>query len=89
MKRPSKIKVLGQVVTVKQIANLKNEDGIACHGFCDVHNRVIAIEKGISNDKYIRIVRHEMFHMKMGLSGVGEMFTDEQEEVLAVLAEID
>ena len=41
------------------------------------------------NDKYIRLVRHETFHMKMGLSGTGEMFTDEQEEALAVLAEID
>ena len=89
MKRPSKIKVLGQVVTIKQVANLKNEDGIPCHGMCEVHERVISIAKGMTNSKYERVVRHEMFHMKMGLSGIGEMFTDEQEEALAVLAEID
>ena len=89
MKRPSKIKVLGQVVTIKQVTNLKNEDGIACHGLCEVHNRIISIEKGMPNDKYIRLVRHETFHMKLGMSGLSEMLTDEQEEALAVLAEID
>ena len=89
MKRPSKIKVLGQVVTIKQVANLKNEDGIACHGLCSVHDRTISIEKGVNNEKYTRLLRHETFHMKAGISGVGEVLTSEQEEALAVLAEID
>ena len=89
MKRPSKIKVLGQVVTIKEIVGLKNEDGIPCHGLCEVHERVISIEKGMPNNKYERLVRHETFHMKAGISGIGEMLTGEQEEALAVLAEID
>ena len=89
MKRPSKIKVLGQEVTIKVLAKPEQDDGTVCHGMCEVNDRRISIEAGLNNSVYSRVLRHEVFHMKMGLSGLSEMLTDEQEEALAIIAEID
>ena len=89
MKRSKKIKVLGQSVTVTEVAGLKNEDGHACHGLCEVQRRAISIDKGLDDGSYDRVLRHEVFHMRVGIAGINEMMSEELEEALAVLAEID
>ncbi len=89
MKKPKSITVLGNRVTVKSVADLKATDGDKCFGLACVQTRTISIDSKCKGAAYDRVLRHEIFHMKLGLSGQSENLTDEQEEALAVLAEID
>ena len=89
MDKPMKIKVLGQTVVVRYIANLKNEDNISCWGLSHTNERYIEIDKGLSKAASARVLRHEIFHMKLGISGLSELLPEGLEEALAVLAETD
>lgn len=89
MKRKAKAKVLGQWIKILH-CDLTNEDSEECLlGDCDVDKRVIRIEESLSDQEYKRVLRHEMFHMKVGLSGLREQLDEELEESLATLMEID
>ena len=88
MKKPKSITVLGQRVTVKIVDDLKYEDA-KCHGLCCADTRTISIDSKAKGSFYTKVLRHETFHMKVRLAGIAELLTDEQEEALAVLAEID
>ena len=89
MEKPKKIKVFGQAVTVRYIDKLKNEDGIPCLGLSHINDRTIELEQGLSKAATARVLRHEIFHMKLGISGLTELLSEELEEALAVLAETD
>lgn len=90
MKKRKRIKVLGQWITVEHCDLSKaGESGEALCGDCNVDRRVIRIDETIEGEEYKRVLRHETFHMKVRISGVNEMLTDEIDEALAVLAEVD
>lgn len=82
-KRKTKIKVLGQWVKVEHV-DLVKED---IHGDACAVTRVIRIETTLEGDHYGRIMKHETEHMRLRLSGLAELMTDELEEALACLAE--
>ena len=91
MKRPDRVKILGQWITILYVDLKKegeNHDEIL-YGDCDSRARIIRIEKTLDDDLTKRILNHEKYHMKLGLSGVAELLTSDQEEALAVLAETD
>jgi len=61
------------------------EEGIL--GDSTVTKRVIRIEKTLEGGEYLRVLRHECMHMKLGISGLSDMLNKKQEEALCVLAE--
>lgn len=83
MKRRKRMKVLGQWVTIDH-CDLKNEE---LWGDCDVGKRIIRIKDDATDEEYQRVLRHEVCHMRLGISGLSEFLTPELEEALAVLAE--
>ncbi len=91
MKKRNKIKILGQWVTIEhcKLPESDDEEVDTILGDCDVSTRTIRIDKDLEGVAYTRILRHEMFHMKVGLSGIGELLDLKLEEALAVLAEVD
>ena len=90
MKKRNRIKVLGQWVTLEHtdLSKADTEGGGLC-GDCDVDKRVIRIDHNIEGDEYNRVLRHEVFHMKVRIAGLKELLSDEVDEALAVLAEVD
>ena len=84
VKRPSRVKVLGQWVTVEEV-DLSEEDGL--WGDSNTGKRHIRIKEGTTDVEYQRVLRHEIFHLRLGISGLSELLTAEQAEALAVLAE--
>ena len=88
MKRPDTVRVLGQRCHVLYV-DLKSEskDEETLYGDCDAATRIIRIERTLDDDMTKRVLKHEKMHMKLGLSGLTELFTTEQEEALCVLAE--
>ncbi len=83
MKRRKRMKVLGQWVTLEH-TDLQSEE---LWGDCDVAKRHIRIKVDATDDEYNRVLRHEVCHMRLGISGLSELMTPELEEALAVLAE--
>jgi hypothetical protein len=63
--------------------------GETLYGDCDSATRIIRIEKSSDDELCKRILKHEKMHMKLGLSGLTEILTSEQEEAICVLAETD
>jgi hypothetical protein len=88
-RKTKKIKVLGQTVTLSHIDGLKTDEDVRCWGLCLVQERMIFLDAGLTGEAYNRVLRHEIFHMKVGISGLTELLPDELEEALAVLAETD
>ena len=91
MKRPDRVKILGQWVNILYV-NLQDEGekhNEVLYGDCDSRTRIIRIEKTLDDQLTKRILNHEKYHMKLGLSGVIELLTAEQEEALCVLSETD
>lgn len=89
MKRPDRVKILGQWCHILYV-DLKAEGDQADEifwGDANVDTRIIRIEKTADDEMTKRILRHEKMHMKLGLSGLSELFSAEQEEALCVLAE--
>ena len=88
-RKTKKIKVLGQDVTLSHIDGLKNEEALRCWGLCLVQERMIFLDASLTGAAYNRVLRHEVFHMKAGISGLTELLSEGIEEALAVLAETD
>ena len=88
-RKTKKIKVLGQTVTLNHIEGLKNEDSLKCWGLCLVQERAIFLDASLTGEAHSRVLKHELFHMKAGISGITELLSEELEEALAVLAETD
>ena len=85
MKKRNRIRVLGQWIDLIHVD--LTDEGV--HGDCDVESRTIRIHIGLEGPRYTRVLRHELFHMKVGLAGLTELMSPELEEALAVLAETD
>ena len=81
--KPETITVLGQIVKIKYAALTNN------HGDCDVALREIRLNKKLEGEALIRVLRHEAFHMKLGIAGLNELLSSELEEALCALAESD
>lgn len=86
--RKTKVRVLGQWVQIVYMKDLRNEDDEPCWGMCDVDNRRISLEADMDDAMYERVLRHEKMHMKLRLSGLIEMMSEELDEALAVLMEL-
>ncbi len=89
MKRPERVKILGQWCKVnftdlKEEGNRNNE---ILYGDCNLTTRTIRVEQSLDDEIAKRVLRHEKMHMKLGLSGLSEMLNPEQEEALCVLME--
>lgn len=83
MKRRKRMKILGEWVELEHV-QFDNDDR---WGDCDVGKRIIRIVETATDEEYARVLRHEVCHMRMGISGLTEFMTPELEEALAVLAE--
>jgi hypothetical protein len=81
--KPDSCIILGQKVTIKYVS-MSND-----HGQCDVALREIRINKKLNDETLERVLRHERFHMKMGIAGISEVLAPEVEEALCNLAESD
>ena len=91
MKRPDRVKILGQWINILYV-DLKPEgdkDNETLYGDCDVAARIIRVEKSSDDELCKRILKHEKLHMKLGLSGLTEILSSEQEEAICVLAETE
>jgi hypothetical protein len=89
MKKRSKLRVLGQWVELQHVdLSTSDDDGTALLGDCDSDRRIIRIDESLEGEEYQRVLRHEVFHMKLRLSGLKELVADDVEEALAVLMEI-
>lgn len=91
MKRPDRVRILGQWINILYV-DLKPEGEKAnetLYGDCDSTTRIIRVDKSVDDDLCKRIIKHEKMHMKLGLSGLTEILTLEQEEAICVLAETD
>lgn len=90
LKKRNRIKVLGQWVTLEHadLSKADTDGGELC-GDCDVDKRIIRLDEKLEGEEYRRVLRHEVFHMKVRISGLKELLSDEVDEALAVLAEVD
>jgi hypothetical protein len=89
LKRPDRLKVLGQWCHVLYVDLKKEgaENSETLYGDCDAALRVIRIEKTLDDDMTKRVLKHEKMHMRLGLSGLSEILSSEQEEAICVLME--
>ena len=81
--KPDSCIIMGQIISIKYVT-LSND-----HGSSDVALREIRLNKKLADDVLERVLRHEKFHMKLGLSGLTEILSSELEEALCNLAESD
>ena len=90
MKKHDRVKVLGQWVRVEhKDLSVDAAPDENLHGDCNVERRLIRLDQSLEGADYKRVLRHEKMHMKLGLSGLSELLTPEQEEAICVLSEID
>ena len=90
MKKKSKIRCLGQWVRIEHCDLTKaNDDQTALLGHCLADKRLIKIEETLDYAEYDRVLRHEIFHMRLAISGLSQMegMSEDLEEALATLAE--
>lgn len=82
------VNILGQRFTVEHCINLLVE-GEQCEGACYVSERVIKIEDYLrfQPSRYKRVLKHELMHAALRVSGIAEMMDLKMEEAVCVLAE--
>ena len=85
MAADEKLTILGEKIIVKYV-DLISED---ISGDADVVKRTIRIEKKLNSKERQRVLAHEQFHMKLGLSGLSDLLDPKMEEALCTLAEIE
>ena len=85
--RKSRVRILGRWIKILYIEDLK-ADGEKVWGICDDDELTISIEATASDDMYQRTLEHEKMHMRLRLSGLIEMMSDELDEALARLMEM-
>ena len=77
-----------QYFTVEYVDNLMIE-GEVCEGGCWLSKRVIRLSTDLLNcsERHDRVLRHEIYHALIGLSGLTELMPDNVEEALCVMLE--
>ena len=88
MKKPSRVKILGQWIEIQHVdLSPEKEDAEILYGDSDLRARLIRIDINLDGAAFKRILNHEMYHMKLGISGLAETMPDNLEEALCILAE--
>jgi len=79
---------LGQRFTIEHVQNLLVE-GERCEGACYVSERVIKLDDYLrfQESRYNRVLRHELMHAALRVSGLAELMDLKMEEAICVLAE--
>mgnify|MGYP003643463813 CR=1 FL=1 len=82
------VTILGQRFTVEHVQNLLVE-GERCEGACYVSERVIKLDDYLrfQESRYNRVLRHELMHAALRVSGLAELMELKMEEAICVLAE--
>lgn len=80
---PDYISALGEVYRVEYIPNLCAPDGDPVHGYTDSTHRIIRINSDLDRRRQLSTMVHEYVHAILHVSGVGNVLTDELEEVIA------
>ena len=83
MYRPKYVNVLGSRIEVEYTDLTKDE----CYGDADPRGKKIRIHHTLEGAELRRILRHEKMHIAIGLAGLSEWLTDEQEEAICTLVE--
>ena len=89
VKRKSKVRILGEWIKLNYVENLIAEDGDKCWGVCHEDTRTIDLEMTMCDEMHKRTLNHEKMHMKLRLSGIIEILSEDADEALARLAELD
>ena len=85
MKRPQKIRVLGQPWRIDWQASVKDDDENECYGTTDVSNQVIAMETAISTLTLEQeTLLHELLHVAFHVADI----QDHDESVVTRLARV-
>lgn len=79
---------MGQRFTIEHVQNLLVE-GERCEGACYVSERVIKLDDYLrfQESRYNRVLRHELMHAALRVSGLAELMDLKMEEAICVLAE--
>ena len=82
------VTVLGQSFTVTHVPNLLVE-GDQCEGACYVSERIIKLDDELrfQPERYNRVLKHELMHAVLRMSGLAEMMELKMEEAICVLVE--
>ncbi len=82
------VTILGQRFTVEHVVNLFVE-GEQCEGACYVSERLIKLDDYLRFQpaRYKRVLKHELMHAALRVSGIAEMMDLKMEEAICVLAE--
>ncbi len=82
------VTVLGQSFVVEHVQNLLVE-GERCEGACYVSERVIKLDDYLrfQQSRYNRVLKHELMHAALRVSGISELMELKMEEAICVLAE--
>tara|TARA_R100001463_G_scaffold2401_6_gene10164 strand:- start:668 stop:955 length:288 start_codon:yes stop_codon:yes gene_type:complete len=82
------VTILGQRFTIEHVQNLLVE-GERCEGACYVSERVIKLDDYLrfQESRYNRVLRHELMHAALRVSGLAELMDLKMEEAICVLAE--
>ena len=75
---PSAILVFGQVVNI-EFSRIHGN-----YGLCDAEERMLTLDTTQTKEQAYDTLVHEIIHAVLGISGMAELFTDEQNEALTV-----
>lgn len=87
-RRPRKVNVLGETYKIFYVDMNSDEyadyeaDGLSGHT-----SRTIQVHNGYDKEGTYRVLRHEIMHGVLAVSGVAEHLTEDQIEMLCVLME--
>lgn len=76
------IKVRGVRWYIKEVEDLKHDDGEKCDGICDFKSKTIKIDPAQKGKAYTRTFLHEYFHAFLHEAGIGCHLSTEVEETL-------
>jgi hypothetical protein len=90
--RPKSVTVLGQKFSIlyedpDDLNNVFLDETCEVHAYAEVASREIHIDETLDKEATYRILRHEIIHCAIALSGLKETLTDDQEEAFCVLIE--
>lgn len=82
------VSVMGQRFTVEHVQNLTIE-GERCEGGMYLSERFIRIDDAMryQESRYNRVLKHELMHAALGISGLTELLDEKTEEAICVLVE--
>lgn len=87
---PTECNMLGESISIIYVQNLMVE-GDKCEGACYLSERLIKIEEDLKADyeRLQRVIKHELMHMKLGISGISQMMDLRMEEAICTLMETE